>query len=128
LFDTETHRPSGRINESFSFLRVTIMSAMHGFRPSRPLVLLGIGFLAMALLGQLTASQTTPAAAPAVRWEYTTTMTDPAQLQSRLTELGQDGWEVFSIERADSQLVQPNASDNHITTTQYQITGKRPKR
>lgn len=104
------------------------MNAIHGFRPRRPLVLLGIGFLAMALLGQLTASQTAPPVTPTMRWEYTTTMSDPAQLQLRLTELGQDGWEVFSIERADSQLMQPNASENHITTTQYQITGKRPKR
>lgn len=78
------------------------------------------------LLGRLTVSSHSDEPIRHPRWQYNTQLVDAAMLQLRLNELGDDGWEVFSIERADSQLMQQNASEPRITTTQYQVTSKRP--
>ncbi len=60
-------------------------------------------------------------------WEYTTVSIDAAELQRGLDELGKDGWDVFSIVRADSSVGQGNDGKTHITAHSFQVSGKRRK-
>lgn len=58
---------------------------------------------------------------PAVKWLYLTETVDSPSLQLKLNELGKDGWEVFSIARANSVIQAPN-----IECDKWEVTSKRP--
>ena len=57
-------------------------------------------------------------------WEYHTLNVEPESLQTRLNDLGKEGWEVFSIMRMDSKLHQ-DAGENRIRTTEVAVTARR---
>lgn len=62
------------------------------------------------------------------KWEYVTGSIETGSLQARLTELGNDGWEVFSIERVDSVVDQTADGKTHLTSEKLEVTAKRPAR
>lgn len=62
------------------------------------------------------------------KWEYVTGSIEPGSLQARLTELGNDGWEVFSIARVDSVVDQTADGKTHLVSEKLEVTAKRPAR
>lgn len=66
------------------------------------------------------------AATTAVKWEYVTGAVEPGALQARLTELGKDGWDVFSIERIDSTVDQTADGKTHLVSEKLEVSAKRP--
>lgn len=62
------------------------------------------------------------------KWEYVTVSTEASSLQARLTELGDQGWEVFSIDRADMAVEQGVDGNAHVVVSRYEVTAKRPAR
>jgi len=67
----------------------------------------------------------TGAPAAAVEWEYNSQSIDVASIQSKLTELGTAGWEVFAVTSTDG--VVDNAGDGkpHVVTQRFEVTAKR---
>lgn len=63
-------------------------------------------------------------AASAARWEYHTTVVNSLDLQDELDKLAKGGWEVFSVIRHESQLIQEGGT-NYIRNTQVSVTAKR---
>ena len=66
---------------------------------------------------------------PALKWEYNTTQISHDQLTQTLKQMGDDGWEVFSIQDTSS-IVESDPATNvpHVKTEMFQVTGKRPAR
>lgn len=62
------------------------------------------------------------------KWEYTTETIEADSLQAKLTKLGNAGWEVFSIARADLVLEKGIDDKSHIVATKYDLTGRRRAR
>lgn len=85
-------------------------------------VLAGFGFLA----GREALSYPDPAK-PAARWEYKTTTVDAASLQPGLDDMGADGWEIFSIERAGQVIEQTPDNKTRLVADKYQVTGRRSR-
>ncbi|MGE5193935.1 MAG: hypothetical protein ACM3U2_15685 [Deltaproteobacteria bacterium] len=89
--------------------------------------LLGMGLLALSVLsGRDAFSYPDPGKASA-KWEYSTATVDSASLQAKLEELGNDGWEVFSIERSRQFIEQDPANKTRLVADQYQVTGRRQR-
>lgn len=63
----------------------------------------------------------------AVKWEYNTSTVDASSLQAKLGELGNDGWDVFSIERSRQYIEQDAANKTHLVADQFQVTGRRQR-
>lgn len=97
---------------------------MHRVRNTIPMMIaLGIGLGAMVLLNTQPASSF-PADAKRVKWQYNTQKTDADALQPTLDGLGNEGWDVFSVVRANSTLDQNGGT--HIRSSEYQVTSRRP--
>ncbi|MEK6262234.1 MAG: hypothetical protein AABP62_26855 [Planctomycetota bacterium] len=66
--------------------------------------------------------------ATVVEWEYNSQSVDAASIQTKLTELGTAGWEVFSVASTDG--VVDNAGDGkpHVVTQRFEVSAKRPKK
>lgn len=62
--------------------------------------------------------------AAAAKWEYKTNSVDAVNLQLELNDLGEHGWEVFSVTRAELSLDQ-NAGQTRLISDKYQVTAKR---
>lgn len=62
-----------------------------------------------------------------VKWEYTTIPVEASALPARLNELGEQGWEVFSLERSDHIVEQGSDGNTHLIVVTYEVTGKRPR-
>ncbi len=74
----------------------------------------------------VTAQTGSPAAV--VEWEYNSQSVDAASIQTKLTELGSAGWEVFSVTSTDG--VVDNAGDGkpHVVTQRFEVTAKRARK
>lgn len=81
--------------------------------------------LAMSgLVGVLSAG---PETGTSSKWEYNTTQITLDQLTKTLTDMGNDGWEVFSIQDTRSIVeTDPATSAPHVKTEMFQVTAKRP--
>jgi hypothetical protein len=62
------------------------------------------------------------------KWEYTTETIEADSLQAKLTALGNAGWEVFLIARADLVLEKGTDDQSHIVVAKYELTGRRRAR
>jgi len=62
------------------------------------------------------------------KWDYATASIDAGSLQAHLTELGNAGWDVFSIDRAGMVLDQPADGKTHLVAERYQVSAKRPSK
>lgn len=67
-----------------------------------------------------------PSATPA--WEYHSVGIEFATLPAKLTELGNDGWEVVTVLHTD-QTVENQADDNkpHLLARRIEVIAKRPR-
>ena len=83
---------------------------------------------ALWLFNQAAPTYSAPSENEVVKWEYSTTGLEASVLPAKLTELGNDGWDVFSIVRTDSVVEQGNDGKTHLTTSQFQVTAKRRAR
>ena len=68
------------------------------------------------------------AAAAAVEWEYNSQSVDAASIQTKLTELGSAGWEVFAVTSTDGVVDTAGDGKPHVTTKQFEVSAKRPKK
>lgn len=61
------------------------------------------------------------------KWQYNTTQISLDQLPQTLTDMGNDGWEVFSIQDTRS-VVESDPATNvpHVKTVTFQVSAKRP--
>lgn len=92
--------------------------------------------ITMALVGfvgigtQFTSTNSTQAQQQVVpaAWEYDTATVKSEELANHLNRCAQKGFEVFSLERANSRLVQSSDNVNEIRTTEYQVTARRSNR
>jgi hypothetical protein len=82
--------------------------------------LVGAWLLAMTFLGPSAHSQSE---SKPVRWEYRTETVETALLSQKMTEWGNDSWDVFSVERADSILDQDGGTK--LKVLNYQLTARR---
>jgi hypothetical protein len=57
------------------------------------------------------------------RWDYRTEAVETALLSQKLTEWGNDRWEVFSVERGDTTLEQDGKT--RLKVENFQITARR---
>ena len=67
--------------------------------------------------------------AAVVEWEYNSQSVDAASIQTKLTELGTAGWDVFSVTSSDA-VVDDTAGDGkpHVVTRRFEVSAKRPKK
>ena len=61
-------------------------------------------------------------------WEYQTNSIDAASLQSMLTVMGADGWEVFSVTGTDGIIDTGHDGKSHLNTQRFEIFAKRKRR
>lgn len=61
------------------------------------------------------------------KWEYTSVGTEATSLPVRLSELGEQGWEVFSIDRSD-MVLEMGDGNTHLVASRYEVSAKRPVR
>ncbi len=66
--------------------------------------------------------------ADATNWEYKTTSIDSASLQTTLTALGADGWDVFSVTTSDASVETGPDGKAHMTTQRFEVIAKRKQR
>jgi hypothetical protein len=59
----------------------------------------------------------------ASRWEYRTETVEPTLLSQKLTEWGNDRWDVFSVERGDTVLEQDGSTK--LKVINFQVTARR---
>jgi hypothetical protein len=61
------------------------------------------------------------------KWQYNTTQISLDELPQTLTDMGNDGWEVFSIQDTRS-VVESDPATNvpHVRTETFQVSAKRP--
>lgn len=67
------------------------------------------------------------AAAANTGWEYQTISVEVGSLANKLTDLGRDGWEVFSILNTDFKVENEPDGKAHLMTVRLEVTAKRPK-
>ena len=85
------------------------------------LVSLIVAFVfALTFFGQPAQSDTDTKPA---RWEYRTETVEPALLSQKLTEWGNDRWEIFSVERGDTTLEQDGKT--RLKVANFQVTARR---
>ena len=100
------------------------MSERRRFSP--PVIcLLGVSLLAMGVLIARDAYSFPESKTAPVKWEYNTATVDTTALQAKLEELGNDGWEVFSIERSRQFIEQDAANKTRLVADQFQVTSRR---
>ena len=89
-------------------------------------LILSIAVLSAGLLDRPAASfdEARPAI---VQWEFHTTTVNLHDYPDTLSKLGGEGWEVFSVDRYESQVVQESES-TYLRATQLLLTARRPKR
>ena len=63
-----------------------------------------------------------------IKWEYTSSAVESNSMQTKLDDLGNNGWEVIAVTRADAALDQGNDGKTHIRTTEFQVTARRVKK
>ncbi|MDB5343280.1 MAG: hypothetical protein JWP89_1657 [Schlesneria sp.] len=88
---------------------------------------IGIGascFVLSASSARHAAAQTDPAR---ITWEYTTANIDTGSLQTKLTELGNAGWDVFAVSAADSKVETGADGTPHVAVLRMDVTAKRSK-
>lgn len=61
-------------------------------------------------------------------WEYSTVNLEPGNLQAKLTEMGQQGWQVFSIVNSDFALDQTAEANPRLVVQRQEVTAKRLSR
>lgn len=89
---------------------------------------IGIGaccFVLSAGSAKPVAAQNDPAR---ITWEYISANVDTGTLQTKLNELGDAGWEVFSVTTADSKVENGTDGIPHLTTLRIDVTAKRAKK
>lgn len=70
----------------------------------------------------------TAVSSAATLWEYSTSSIDLPSLQSKLTTMGIDGWEVISVTATDATLDQGTDGKMHVSSQRVEVTAKRKKR
>jgi len=61
------------------------------------------------------------------KWEYTTATVELGSLPATLSDLGPQGWEVFSVDHVVSVIEQPGADGKtRLVAEKVQVTGRRP--
>ena len=63
-----------------------------------------------------------------VEWEYNSQSVDAASIQTKLTELGIAGWEVFSVMSTDAIVDTAGDGKPHVVTQRFEVSAKRAKR
>jgi hypothetical protein len=92
--------------------------------PLNPVVIsaliLSVALLSAGLLDRPAASydEARPAA---TQWEFHTTTVNQHEYPDTLNKLGSDGWEVFSINRYESQVFS-ESGDTYLRATQLMLT------
>jgi hypothetical protein len=69
------------------------------------------------------------AQAPAARtqWDYQSASTELASLSNKLTELGNDGWEVVSVISTDATVDSQVDTKPHLLCQRVEVVAKRPR-
>jgi hypothetical protein len=63
------------------------------------------------------------------KWDYSTATVDLGSLAGTLSELGTQGWEVFSVDHVVSYLDQQEADGKtRLVVEKMQVTAKRPQK
>lgn len=75
--------------------------------------------------GALVAQQ---AAETTTAWEYNVVIVDPAAMQTQLTGLGNDRWEVISIVPTESKVDPSNNQMVQLRVERFQVTSRRAKK
>jgi hypothetical protein len=102
-----------------------IMAAVR--RLTVPTLALLLTLMLGLVLGEVRSAHSYPDKSPApMRWEYTTMTIDVGELPARLNDLGREGWDVFSLERAGLFLDQAAEGKTRLVTDTLQLTAKRP--
>ena len=75
----------------------------------------------------VTAQTGSPAAV--AEWEYNSQSIEAASIQTKLTELGTAGWDVFSVTSTDA-VVDDTTGDGkpHVVTRRLEVTAKRARK
>lgn len=66
-------------------------------------------------------------AQPAVKWDYTSVAVEANALPAKLMELGNDGWEVFSIERSEMKVAPGDGGIAQIVAVTYEVSARKPR-
>ncbi len=75
----------------------------------------------------VTAQTGVPAAV--VEWEYNSQSIDAASIQTKLVELGNGGWDVFSVVSTDAVVESPGTDGKpHVISQRFEVTAKRSKK
>ena len=74
----------------------------------------------------VTAQTGSPAAV--VEWEYNSQSVDAASIQTKLTELGTTGWEVYSVMSTDAIVDTAGDGKPHVVTQRFEVTAKRARK
>lgn len=65
-------------------------------------------------------------APPVARWDYNTQTVPTADLQAKLFDLGNEGWEVIAVTPYETTLEQGDDGKPHLIIVHFQLTAKRP--
>jgi hypothetical protein len=68
------------------------------------------------------------AVAVPITWDYTSVGVDLSSLPARLTELGNDSWEVVSVLSTDAAVEQQADGKAHVVGQRVEVVAKRPRK
>lgn len=91
----------------------------------------GAALIWIARPGDWTPPATAQTGSPAavVEYEYNSQSVEAASIQTKLTELGSAGWEVFSVTSTDGMVESPGADGKpHVISQRFEVTAKRIKK
>ncbi len=87
-----------------------------------------LGFMAVLVWGTSHLVGHAQAPTPAPQWEYHSVGIEFAMLPAKLTELGNDGWEVVHVLHTDQTVDNQQGDDKpHIVARRIEIIAKRPR-
>jgi hypothetical protein len=91
-------------------------------------VVLGLALAAAVWLGARNVSEARAQAAIApLAWDYLSTSVELVSLSNKLTELGNDGWEVISVFSTRTELDSQSDTKPHIVTLRVEVVARRPR-
>ena len=104
------------MRQSQSPLNTVVVSAL----------ILTVALLSAGLLDRPAVSFDEARPAP-IQSEFHTTTVNSLDYPDTLSKVGSDGWDVFSINRFESQVV-AESGNTYLRATQLMLTARRPKR
>lgn len=98
------------------------------FPTDRPRPLFGMALLAIVVWGAISLSGRAQAPAAHSAWDYHSVGIEFATLPAKLTELGNDGWEVVTVLHTDQTVENQGGDDKpHLLARRVEIIAKRPR-